>query len=307
MTVHRLSAQCCCHLKLELGEGIRWDARRGELAWVDVHRGLLCTAPGNGTSVGEVDFLDVGGPLTALFPLPDESDGWVVGRGPGLAALSRDGQLRILAEPEQRRPGHTRVNDGACDAAGRLFVGSMEYAGAKDHGRLYRIDLDGRLTVALAPTTVSNGICWSPDGTTMYFVDSGAATVTAFRYDADAGELHDPKVLVHIAEDGAVPDGMCSDDAGCLWVAIWDGGEVRRYAPDGELLARVTVPAQRASCCAFGGPDGTTLYITSARVGLSETDLSDQPHAGCLFAVQLDVSGPPAHPYRGPLEITDAS
>lgn len=300
-------ARCCCHQRLELGEGVCWDARRGELCWVDVHRGLLHTAAVTAAGVGPVDVLDIGGPLTAVFPLPDPADGWLVGHGQGLAALRRTGELRPLAEPEQRRPGHTRVNDGACDARGRLWLGSMEYAGGDDRGRLYRVDLDGRLTVAAAPTTVSNGIGWSPDGATMYFVDSGPGTVTAYAYDADTGELNDPRVLVQIAEEGAVPDGMCVDDEGCLWVAIWGGGQVRRYAPDGELLARVDVPAQRPSCCALGGPDRNVLYVTSARVGLTETELSSQPHAGCLFAVEVGVRGPGALPYRGPLEIADES
>lgn len=306
MTVRHLSARCACHLKLELGEGVRWDARRDELAWVDVHRGLLHTAPVKGAGIGAVEVLDVGGPLTAVFPLPNSGDGWLVAQGQGLASLSRAGQLRPLVDFETRRPGYTRVNDGACDSHGRLFIGTMEYAGAEDHGRLYRVGLDGRLTVAAAPTTVSNGIAWSPGGATLYFVDSGAGTITAYRYDAETGELHDPTVLVHVT-DGGLPDGMCADDEGCLWVAIWDGGEVRRYDPDGSLLARVEVPARRPSCCAFGGPDRNTLYVTSARVGLSETELSRQPHAGCLFAVELDVTGPPALPYRGPLEITDAT
>jgi len=302
-----LTADCCCHLRLELGEGVRWDARSQELVWVDLHRGLLHVAPGDGAGLGRVDVLDVGGPLTAIFPLPDPADGWLVGHGPGLATLSRSGELRPVAAPERRRAGYTRINDGACDQRGRLWFGSMDYAGATGQGRLYRVDLDGRLTAALAPTTISNGIGWSPDGATMYFADSGAATVTAFPYDAARAELGDPRVLVHVTDDGAAPDGLCVDDEGCLWVAIWDAGEVRRYSPDGDLLARVTTPAQRPSCCAFGGPDRDVLYITSARVGLTETELSYRPHAGCLFAAEVGVTGPAALPYRGPLEIRDES
>lgn len=308
MAPQRLTAQCCCHLRLELGEGVRFDARRDELIWVDVHRGLLHTARvADDSSVDAIEVLDVGGPLTAVFPLPDPADGWLVGHGQGIATLTRDGQLRPLTEPEQHRPGHTRMNDGACDARGRLWIGSMEYAGAADQGQLYRVDLDGRLSTVLSPTTVSNGLCWSPDGATMYFIDSGPGTVTAFGYDADSGELHDPHVVVRVPDDDGIPDGMCIDDEGCLWVAIWDGGQVRRYAPGGSLLAQVDVPAKRPSCCALGGPNRNTLYITTARVGLTETELSYQPHAGCLFAVEVPVPGPPVLPYRGPLEITDAT
>lgn len=301
----QFTAQCRCHLQLELGEGVRWDDRRGELVWVDVHRGRLHTAAVTDAGIGQVEVLDLGGPLTAVFPLPDPGDGWLVGRGQGLATLDRTGALRELTAPERRRAGHTRVNDGACDRRGRLWLGSMEYAGAPNGGCLYRIDLAGRLTVQLSPTTVSNGIGWSPDGQTMYFIDSGARTVTAFAYRD--GELGEPRIVVQVDEAGAVPDGMCVDDDGCLWVAIWGAGEVRRFDPDGSLLARVATPAARPSCCAFGGPDRDILYITTARVGLTETELSLQPHAGCLLAVDVGVAGPAALPYRGPLEITDGT
>lgn len=282
-----------------------WNDDSGELAWVDVHRGRLYVAPVTHAGLGRVEVHDVGGPLTTVFPLPDPADGWLVGHGQGLAALDRSGALRELATPERQRPAHTRVNDGACDADGRLWLGSMEYAGAPDCGCLYRVDLDGCLTAVLAPTTISNGIAWSPDGSTMYFVDSGAGTVTAFDYDA--GELRHPRVVVRVDDDHGVPDGMCVDDDGCLWIAIWDAGEVRRHAPDGSLLARVQTPTQRPSCCTFGGPDRDVLYITSARVGLTETELSFQAHAGCLLAVDVGTTGPGAHPYRGPLEVSDGT
>ena len=301
----RHRADCWSHLQLELGEGVRWDDRTGELLWVDVHRGRLHVATLLDTDLDTLREIDLEAAVTAVFPLPDPADGWLVGRGEGLAAVSRAGDVELLALPERFRPGHTRVNDGACDREGRLWLGSMEYAGAPDAGRLYRLGLDGRLTVALSPTTVSNGLGWSPDGSTMYFVDSGAGTVTAFAY-AD-GELADPRVIVHVEDPDAVPDGLCVDDEGCLWVAIWGAGEVRRFSPDGSLLAQVAVPAVRPSCCAFGGPDGDLLFITTARVGLSETELSHQPHAGCLFAVDVGVTGPAAAPYRGPLEVTDAT
>lgn len=303
--MQQLSAQCVCHLQLELGEGVSWNHDSGELAWVDVHRGRLYAAAVTRAGLGQVEVHDVGGPLTAVFPLPDPASGWLVGHGQGLARVDRTGALREVATLERQRPAHTRVNDGACDADGRLWLGTMEYAGAPDHGCLYRVDLDGCFTAVLAPTTISNGIGWSPDESTMYFVDSGAGTVTAFDYDA--GEIRNSRVLVHVDDDDGVPDGMCVDDDGCLWIAIWDAGEVRRHAPDGSLLARVQTPTKRPSCCTFGGPDRDVLYITSARVGLSETELSSQPHAGCLLAVRLDTTGPGAHPYRGPLEISDGT
>jgi len=177
----------------------------------------------------------------------------------------------------------------------------------RGQGSLYRVDLDGRLTTVLSPTTISNGIGWSPDGATMYFSDSGEGTVTAYSYDSGTGDIADPRIIVHAPEQDAVPDGLCVDDEGCLWVAMWDGGEVCRYAPDGALLARVRTPVRRPTCCAFGGPDRDVLFITSARIELSQNELSYQPHAGCLFAAEVGVTGPGAFPYEGPLEIRDES
>src|SRR5690242_9726599 len=123
----RLSAQCCSHQQLELGEGVRWDGRRDELLWVDVHRGRLHIASVSGTGLDRLAEIDVGGPLTGVSPLPAVDVGWLVGHGRGRAARDRSGRLRELVAPGRHRPGHSRVNGGACDAEGRLWLGSMEY------------------------------------------------------------------------------------------------------------------------------------------------------------------------------------
>jgi len=152
----------------------------------------------------------------------------------------------------------------------------------------------------LTGLTISNGIGWSPDASTMYLNDSGTGCVDAFRFDGSSGAISNRRTLVHIDEPGVVPDGLTVDEEGGIWVALWNGGAVHRYAPDGSLLASVQLPVQRPTSCAFGGPGRDTLFVTSARTGLDDGALAGQPHAGKVFAIDgLGFRGLPCLPYRG--------
>jgi sugar lactone lactonase YvrE len=146
--------------------------------------------------------------------------------------------------------------------------------------------------------TISNGIGWSPDRSVMYYVDSGPGTITS--YDVDGtGEISHPRLFAQfdVATEGT-PDGLCVDEEGGIWVAVWGGYEVRRYAPSGEVVARVRVPTAQPSCCALGGANATTLYITTAQEDLSSSQLDNEPDAGRLFAVNVGVTGRPLDPSR---------
>jgi len=144
------------------------------------------------------------------------------------------------------------------------------------------------------------GIGWSPDASTMYLNDSGTGCVDTFWFDNPSGAISDRSTLVHIDQPGVVPDGLTVDEEGGIWVALWNGGAVHRYAPDGSFLASVQLPVQRPTSCAFGGPGRDTLFVTSARTGLDDDALARQPHAGKVFAIDgLGVRGLPGTPYRG--------
>ena len=146
------------------------------------------------------------------------------------------------------------MNDAACDPQGRFWAGTL----ADDHhaggGALYRLDRDGRTELMLDGLTISNGLGWSPDGGTMYLVDSGPRVVHAFAFDGERGTISAGRVLVTVPEEVGAPDGMTVDAAGDLWVAIYGGGRVNRYSPDGQLRQALTVPAKQSTSCAFAGP-----------------------------------------------------
>jgi sugar lactone lactonase YvrE len=195
------------------------------------------------------------------------------------------------------------MNDAACDRAGRFFAGSMglqEQAGA---GSLYRVDLDGMVSTVLTGLTVSNGIDWSPDDDVLYLADSGTRTVTAFDYDVDLGTLGEPRVLLQFLDDErGTPDGLTVDREGHLWIALWGGGQVRRYSARGVLEDVVPVRASQTTSCAFAGPKLDILVISTSTEGLSKKELAIQPYAGLLFTARVpDVVGRAAFRYRGPV------
>jgi len=295
-----LTAVPCSLERSHLGESCRWDAVHGRLLWVDVFAGRLHCARPEGDRLIVAETYEVPGHLTAVAPVERAGDGWIVAANQGIAHLGEDGGLTWLTRPEERSGGRVRMNDGACDPHGRFWVGSMAYDATPGAGTLYRYGLDGELATTLTGVTISNGIGWSPDGTSMYYVDSGPATISVYDFEAATGEIANGRCMAELdeAREG-VPDGLCVDDEGCLWVAVWGGGQVRRYTPDGELVALMRVDATQPSCCAIGGPDGTTLYITTAREGLSEATLSREPDSGRVFSVDVGVGAPPCRPYGG--------
>jgi sugar lactone lactonase YvrE len=214
--------------------------------------------------------------------------GLVLATASGLYTCLDDGGRRTLLH-EVHTGG--RFNDGKADPWGRFWAGTY-LDRPRGSSALYRLDPDHSLHTVATGVTCSNGIGWAPDGTTMYYIDTQTGGVDVFDHDPSSGAVTGRRRLIDV--DRGWPDGMTVDVDGCLWVALWDGWGVRRYAPDGRLLTTVEVPAQRVTSCAFGG---ATLYITTARTGL--TDFGDQPGAGSVFACEPGVSGLPAGEWAG--------
>ncbi len=268
---------------MDLGEGAFWDSRRDSLVWVDILRGEIHELQGDRHSMHTV-------PTHVGVAVPRSSGGWVLAVRDGIAAFDADaGAVECLVRIDV--PG-TRMNDGNVDPRGRLFAGSMLDSEEPGGGRLYRLDPDLSLTVVLEPVDISNGIDWSPDGRTVYYSDSGPArTVAAFDFDLDSGAWSNRREFARLSEREGYPDGLTVDRDGCVWLAVWDGSEVRRYTPDGRLDAKVSVPAPQVTSCGFGGPGLETLFITTARTRLSRSRLNDQPLSGSLFAVRPGVAG----------------
>jgi sugar lactone lactonase YvrE len=271
-----------CHL----GESPVWDERRGELAWVDITAGELRTwSP----ATDEEHSLGFSGELSAVI-LGEDTGTRIVALDHRLW-LEESGDLeRILVEVEAAAP-ENRMNDCRCDPGGRLWAGTMSKVRAEGDASLYRLRPDGRLDRVISSTTISNGIGWSPDRRGMYFIDSLAYRVDVFDYDLPTGEISFRRPLVAIDPDDGLPDGLAVDADGGIWVCLFGGGAIRRYAPDGALDLHIELPVTNPTCPTFGGEDLTTIYITSARHRLSEDQLANEPHAGALIAIDSPVGG----------------
>lgn len=267
-----------------LGEGPVWLADQGLLAFVDIKGGAIFRydpASGKGTRQA------VGG--MPSFILPASDGGLVVGSRSGLYRLGEEG----LDEPflTLPQPAHNRTNDATVGPDGRLWLGTMDDQEQEPTGALWCLDR-GVLRQSPVRAVVTNGPAVSADGRWLYHVDSGERTVWRFALGSDGMPVRG-EVFLKLAEDEGYPDGVILDAEDCLWVALWDGWGVRRYAPDGTLLLHVAFPCARVTKVALGGPDLATAYVTTARVGLSQEELERQPLAGSLFAFDAPAPGRP--------------
>jgi sugar lactone lactonase YvrE len=297
------AAASCTTEQTVLGEGVRWDARRGELLRVDILAGRVYRdRVSDDGSLLPVRVYNLPGTVGAIAPVQGD-DGWVLAADRSFVHLREDGSTRTLAEVA--RPG-TRMNDGACDPQGRFWAGTM----ADDHqaggGALYRLDPTGRAQLMLGDLTISNGLGWSPDGGTMYLVDSGPRVVYAFAFDDRHGTISNRRVLLTVAEELGAPDGMTVDAGGDLWVAIYGAGKVHRYSPHGELLDVVALPAEQTTCCGFAGPGLSRLYVTTATENWSDDRRRAAPEAGLVYWCETDTSGLPAATFRPNVDWWDA-
>jgi sugar lactone lactonase YvrE len=195
-------------------------------------------------------------------------------------------------------PTALRMNDGKVDATGHLWVGSIGWRAEPGLARLYRVDPNGSVATMLEGLTISNGIGWSPDLRTLYHIETATRRVDAFDFDTDTARIGNRRALIEFGVGDGYPDGMAVDAEGGLWIAMWDGGCLRRHLPDGSPDRVISIGTPRPTSCVFGGPDLGTLFITSARVGL-DPDVVGDTHAGGLFSIRPGVIGLPGHRFAG--------
>ncbi len=284
-----MQAKSILHAQASLGEGSLWNPATERLYWVDIEgRALHVFDPATGADRCYPTGKRIG------TVVPKRNGNALVALQTGIHELDLGtGQLTRLADPVTDE--HLRFNDGKCDPAGRFWVGTFDMLLRPHVGTLYRFDADGSTHIMLRHITNSNGIAWSLDRATMYYIDTPTLMVQAFDYDNATGAIANPRIVIRFPEGIGWPDGMTIDAEGKLWVALWGGGAVQRYDPaTGALLAVVQVSAPFTSSCAFGGSDLRTLYITSARGGLSPQQLQEFPLSGDVFAVEPGVRGVPA-------------
>lgn len=261
-----------------LGEGPVWSVAEGCLYWVDIE-GMMVHRWVWGTQV------------VRTWPMPAMVGALAVRAQGGLIVALRSGihtldlttgDLTFRLDPEGELPG-TRYNDGTVDPAGRFWIGGMVLAGEPASAGLHRIEAGGGSSTVLTGIGCSNGIGFSPDGRVMYYTDSATRTIQAYDFDVATGEMTRPRVFA--VDTDCVPDGLTVDADGFIWGAKWDGGRLVRYAPDGSVDRVITMPVPRPTSIAFGGPDLQTLFVTTARTGLSAPELAQAPLSGQVLVI----------------------
>ena len=286
-----ITARPIVGVRSEHAEGPVYDPLTDELLWVDIPAGLVNVAR-LGTQLEDVRGYAVGDVVGAVVPRRDPADGWVVASRHGFAALDRSGVVAPLAEPE--RDTVTRMNDGKCDPFGGFWAGSMALDDAEGTASLYRLAPDGTCRRALAGVTISNGLAWR-DPEHMYYVDTPTRRVDLLTVTPD-GAVTDRRPAFDVPAELGFPDGLTIDVDGRLWVALWGGGAVACFAPDGTVLATVEVDGAQVSCCTFAGPDLATLVITTSQESYTPGRSAAEPWSGHLFLADVGARGLP--PYR---------
>jgi sugar lactone lactonase YvrE len=280
----QLTPSCTYH-----GEGPFWDSRVGRLFFVDMHAGVVAEWDPSGTIKRHV----VG--KVAAVVRARAGGGYVLGIERGFAFASDDFSL-VEPLPQVWADETVRMNDGGCDPQGRFYCGSMAYAMTPGAGALYRLNRDLTVELVLAGVTISNGIQWSRDGSTVYYSDTGTGRVDVFDFDAGTGAFSGRRPFVEVDSSIGAPDGLAIDEEDGLWVALWGGSAVHRYDSRGALSEVVELPVPKVTACTFGGADARTLYITTSREGMSADEF---PQAGALFSVPVGVAGAAPHAFSG--------
>jgi sugar lactone lactonase YvrE len=278
-----------------LGEGPSWHEPTGQLYWVDIEgRAVHVYDPLTGT-----DRLIAVDQMVGCV-VPRESGGVVVAMERGFYGLDlATGATTLIHDPEPDLPAN-RFNDGKCDSRGRLWAGTTKISHDEPSGSLYCLDTNLTCHRRVPDVWISNGLAWSADDRTMYFIDSPTSRVVAYDFDADSGAIANPRPVIEVPAGNGGPDGMTIDEEGMLWIALWDGWRVTRWDPtNGRLIGEIPVPVARPTSCVFGGPNLDQLYITSASTRMPAEELARQPHAGGLFRCEPGVRGARTYAFRG--------
>jgi len=274
----------------ELGEGAFWNHKTQELYWVDIlGKKLYIYNPSTKLNTS----FEMPSRIGTVVPQSDSTA--VVALEDGIYIQNtKNGSLTRLSNVEADIP-ENRFNDGKCDPNGNLWVGSMHLAEKEPNAKLYKVAPSGTATAMLDNITISNGIVWTKDAKTMYYIDTPTAKIRAFDYDVGTSTISNERVAVEIPASLGFPDGMAIDEHDNLWVGMWNGNAVVCFDPKtGSVITRIELPAHNVTSCAFGGPNLDILYITTATVDMTEDEKIQFPLAGSVFKVIPGVKGVPS-------------
>src|SRR6516165_3554820 len=288
-----LEAVCIAQTQDVLGEVPRWHGAEQALYWIDAFKPAVHRLD---PATGKVDSWTPPEKLGSFAACA--ASGLLIAGRAGLALYQpATGKLDRIVDPESGATVNI-LNDGRCDRRGRFWVGSMSKTMERASGLLYRLER-GHLDAVDRNIWVANGVCWSPDDTKMYFADSHVRTIFVYDFDLARGGIGPRRVLATMDHRPGVPDGSSVDAEGFVWNAVFDGGCLLRYSPDGRIDRTVQLPVSRPTACTFGGSDLATLYVTTARFRLAPDKLAAEVHAGGLLALDVGVKGLPEPLYSG--------
>lgn len=286
-------AEVVLDAKAVLGEGAIWYGN--VLYWIDIETGKVCIFnPEEGTNRE----ISVGQKVGTV--VPRQKGGVAVALEHGFALLNLETEeLTMLSDPEADLP-QNRFNDGKCDPAGRFWAGTLSMGKERNSASLYVMETDHSVRKALGNVSTSNGIVWTSDQKTMYYIDTPTSEVWAFDYDIETGHITNQRTVITVPEEQGHPDGMTIDTNDNLWIALWGGSSVSHWDPrTGSRINIYPVPASKVTSCAFGGTNLDELYLTTARIGLSREELDREPHAGGIFCIKPGARGVPALTFGG--------
>jgi sugar lactone lactonase YvrE len=271
----------------ELGEGPLWLNHSNSLCWVDIQKYKVFEYALN---TKQVKSWNIDRHVSLLIET-DKKDTLLIGVKGGIALLNmKTNEVLELVSLEEENE-NSRTNDGGCDPNGNLWIGTLDMDFEEDAGALYMLE-GSTFQKKIPNATIANGLVWSKDGRTMYFIDSPKGSVQAFVYDGADNSIEFQKDVITIPKKLGGPDGMAIDEEGMLWIAHYGGYSVGRWNPNTEeMLEEVEIPAPNITACTFGGKDLKTLFITTARQELTDDELKDFPKSGSLFAVETSVRG----------------
>ncbi|WP_018924592.1 SMP-30/gluconolactonase/LRE family protein [Salsuginibacillus kocurii] len=286
-----MQAELVLDAKAKLGEGPAWDGRVGVLYWVDIEG---CAVHTYEPASGAWETYEFEEHVSAAIPM--SAGGLILATENGISTFDMETKEQTVRVPLMSNKPSIRFNDAKCDPSGRLWAGTMAFGSTPGRADLFRLEESFEYTHVLSDLTVSNGMAWDTERELMYFIDTPTQAVYVFDYDKTSGAISNQRVALDVSAENGKPDGMTMDTEGMLWIAFFRGGKVISWDPIKQKKGReINLPVSKVTSCTFGGPEMTDLYITTASTGLSEAELRDEPLAGGLFHVELDVPGVPSY------------
>jgi sugar lactone lactonase YvrE len=281
-------AEIAQRVPAQLGEGPCWHPARATLWWLDIVGRKLFEWDTRSPAARTVPISQMPGSIS-----PTSDGGLIAALHHGIYLVSpEDGAPELFASAPGHDPQKFRFNDGKVDPQGRFWAGTLSLTGLQEESRLLRVSRGREVVVAREHVTISNGLAWTPDGGTLYYVDSPTRRVQAFDFDGEGGTLHHARTAFTLGDDDGWPDGCCMDAEGCLWLAHWGAGKLTRWNPaSGRRLLTVKLPVTNVTSCAFGGPKLDLLFITTAAP--DTPGAVAEPEAGFLFTIAPGVQGLP--------------